>query len=280
MWNRSDAKYLSRMNDLATPRSNSTAREQYAKVRARISKADIANLKEYHKALVAAERGSRRREAVQVNWQFHYTLYKAANAPELLETIWLRNGPLLNMLYPHATPTYPGRHQHLSVLDGYCEESPGRETVHQGRSDGGRRQIAAVASGYRSRCDALEAGCRYDVAGNVGYYGATEALGWSGQSSSSEYGRRDLSKDSAKCANLVRTRMRLPRRQRRNCFNLDRGPLGGKESSAWSTARTQAVARSRMRPRLTGRSSPWTPSSDLTHPSTEMQRRAQLHGGQ
>lgn len=49
MWNRSDAKYLSRMNDLATPRSNSTAREQYAQVRARISKADIANLKEYHK---------------------------------------------------------------------------------------------------------------------------------------------------------------------------------------------------------------------------------------
>ncbi len=32
--------------------------------------------------------------------------------PELLailDDIWMRNGPLLNFLYPHAPPTYPGR---------------------------------------------------------------------------------------------------------------------------------------------------------------------------
>jgi DNA-binding GntR family transcriptional regulator len=112
----------------------------------RISKADIANLKKYHQALVAAERGKRWREAVQVNWQFHHTLYKAADAPELLEmieTIWLRNGPLLNMLYPHATPTYPGRHQHLNVLDGLTARNPEavKQSIQADLMEGGARLL-------------------------------------------------------------------------------------------------------------------------------------------
>ena len=112
----------------------------------RISKADIANLKKYHQALVAAERGRRWREAVQVNWQFHHTLYKAADAPELLEmieTIWLRNGPLLNMLYPHATPTYPGRHQHLNVLDGLTARNSEavKQSIQADLLEGGARLL-------------------------------------------------------------------------------------------------------------------------------------------
>jgi DNA-binding GntR family transcriptional regulator len=112
----------------------------------RISKADIANLKKYHQALVAAERGRHWREAVQVNWQFHHTLYKAADAPELLEmieTIWLRNGPLLNMLYPHATPTYPGRHQHLNVPDGLTARNPEavKQSIQADLMEGGARLL-------------------------------------------------------------------------------------------------------------------------------------------
>ncbi|EJN11265.1 transcriptional regulator [Bradyrhizobium sp. YR681] len=112
----------------------------------RISKADIASLKKYHQALAAAERGRRWREAVQVNWQFHHTLYKAADAPELLEmieTIWLRNGPLLNMLYPHATPTYPGRHQHLNVIDGLTARNPEavKRSIQADLMEGGARLL-------------------------------------------------------------------------------------------------------------------------------------------
>jgi DNA-binding GntR family transcriptional regulator len=33
------------------------------------------------------------------------------------------------MLYPHAPPTYPGRHQHLNVIDGLVARNP--ETVKQ-----------------------------------------------------------------------------------------------------------------------------------------------------
>ncbi|MCK1389145.1 GntR family transcriptional regulator [Bradyrhizobium sp. 1] len=112
----------------------------------RISKADIANLKKYHQALVSAERGERWREAVEVNWQFHHTLYKAADAPELLEmieTIWLRNGPMLNMLYPHAAPTYPGRHQHLNVIDGLVAKDPEavKKSIQADLLEGGARLL-------------------------------------------------------------------------------------------------------------------------------------------
>jgi DNA-binding GntR family transcriptional regulator len=112
----------------------------------RISKADIASLRKYHQLLVAAERGGRWREAVQVNWQFHHTLYKAADAPELLdmiEMIWLRNGPMLNMLYPHATPTYPGRHQHLNVIDGLVARNPEavKQSIQADLLEGGARLL-------------------------------------------------------------------------------------------------------------------------------------------
>jgi DNA-binding GntR family transcriptional regulator len=112
----------------------------------RISKTDIASLRKYHQLLVAAERGGRWREAVQVNWQFHHTLYKAADAPELLdmiETIWLRNGPMLNMLYPHATPTYPGRHQHLNVIDGLVARNPEavKQSIQADLLEGGARLL-------------------------------------------------------------------------------------------------------------------------------------------
>jgi len=112
----------------------------------RISKADIAKLKKYHQALVAAERGGRWREAVQVNWLFHHTLYRAADSPELLEmieTIWLRNGPMLNMLYPHAPPTYPGRHQHLNVIDGLVARNPEavKRSIQADLLEGGARLL-------------------------------------------------------------------------------------------------------------------------------------------
>ncbi len=66
-------------------------------------------------------------DAVRYNWQFHHRVYRAAEMPELLgiiETLWLRNGPLLNYQYPHAPPAYPGRHRHLDVIDAMRARDP------------------------------------------------------------------------------------------------------------------------------------------------------------
>jgi DNA-binding GntR family transcriptional regulator len=94
---------------------------------ARITDAEIDHLEGIHEGLIDAEKNQRWSEAVKANWQFHHTLYAAAELPELLailESIWLRNGPLLNFQYPHAPPTYKGRHQHLVVLESLRRRSP------------------------------------------------------------------------------------------------------------------------------------------------------------
>jgi DNA-binding GntR family transcriptional regulator len=85
-----------------------------------ITPARIRELERIHGKLIEAEKSGDWPMAIQANWQFHFGLYQHAAMAELqamLERIWLRNGPLLNYHYPYAPPTYPGRHQHLNVLD-------------------------------------------------------------------------------------------------------------------------------------------------------------------
>ncbi len=87
---------------------------------AHVREVDIAELTRVHAALMTAEAQADYPGAVRANWHFHHLLYRIAAMPELLgiiETIWLRNGPLLNYQYPHAPPTYAGRHRHLDVID-------------------------------------------------------------------------------------------------------------------------------------------------------------------
>jgi DNA-binding GntR family transcriptional regulator len=87
----------------------------------RIRPEEIEALARAHEDLVRAEAVEDAPAAVGANWRFHRGLYRAAAMPELLamiEGVWLRNGPMLNHLYPHAPPTYPGRHRHLDILDG------------------------------------------------------------------------------------------------------------------------------------------------------------------
>ncbi len=91
-----------------------------AEAATRITPADLAGLATIHDALLAAEADGAWSDATRLNWHFHRTVYRAAHMPELLnliEGLWLRTGPLLNYQYPHAPPTYPGRHRHLDVMD-------------------------------------------------------------------------------------------------------------------------------------------------------------------
>ena len=91
-----------------------------ARAAERVAARDIAALARQHERLLKAEQAGQAAEAVQSNWHFHARLYEAAGMPELfhlIQGLWLRNGPLLTYLYPHAAPRYPGRHRHLDVLD-------------------------------------------------------------------------------------------------------------------------------------------------------------------
>jgi DNA-binding GntR family transcriptional regulator len=107
-----------------------------------ISDRSIKALARTHDDLSEAEKTGRWVDAVHANWRFHHTLYQSARRPELLamiEGIWLRNGPLVNYLYPHARPTYAGRHQHLAVIEALQSRDPSavRNAIQSDMIEGG-----------------------------------------------------------------------------------------------------------------------------------------------
>lgn len=115
----------------------------------KISESAIDKLADLHQQLVLAEAEGRWSDAVRVNWQFHHSLYEGSELPEILailDDIWMRNGPLLNLLYPDAPPTYPGVHQHLRVIEFLRQRRADkvREAIQADMIEGGQNLIRVL----------------------------------------------------------------------------------------------------------------------------------------
>lgn len=79
----------------------------------------IAELEQLHEALIRAELEKDYPAALLANYEFHFSVYRKSEMPqliEILERLWVQIGPLLNLLYPFGHPSYDGPHQHLNVL--------------------------------------------------------------------------------------------------------------------------------------------------------------------
>ncbi|ENR74504.1 hypothetical protein B983_02117 [Brucella abortus 67/93] len=84
----------------------------------------IDQLEEIHRRLIASEQSANWPEALQTNFDFHFKLYRLSGMQHLLdmlEALWMRTGPILSELYPHAMPAYAGPHQHEVVLNALRE---------------------------------------------------------------------------------------------------------------------------------------------------------------
>ena len=107
---------------------------------------EIEELRGQHRRLAEAERSGAWRDAVDANFDFHFGIYWKSGMPiviNLLETLWMQVGPLLNELYPFAAPTYIDRHAHENVLDALERRDPFhlREAIKQDLLEGGRNFI-------------------------------------------------------------------------------------------------------------------------------------------
>lgn len=82
--------------------------------------ATLATLSAAHARLVRAEADRDYDTAIRANFEFHFGLYRQSDMPvliEMLESLWIQVGPMLNFLYPYGHPTYAGKHQHAMVLE-------------------------------------------------------------------------------------------------------------------------------------------------------------------
>jgi DNA-binding GntR family transcriptional regulator len=119
------------------------ATEKAAKL---LTRGDWDRLAELHRQLIAAEKSGDHEAATLTNFQFHFLIYRGSEASDLvaiLEGIWLRNGPLLKFLYPHAAPTYQGRHQHLNVMEALRRRdgAAARQAIQDDIVEGGSRLV-------------------------------------------------------------------------------------------------------------------------------------------
>lgn len=118
---------------------------------AHITPAEIEELAETHRLLRRSEMSGDWPTAVQANFDFHFGIYYRSGMPTLitmLEMLWIRIGPLLTDLYPHAHPTYADRHQHEEVLDALRARDAFslREAIRQDLLEGGRNLTRHLAA--------------------------------------------------------------------------------------------------------------------------------------
>jgi DNA-binding GntR family transcriptional regulator len=115
-----------------------------------ITSAELARLGQLHQELIAAEESGDYETATLANFHFHFLIYRASQMTDLvaiLESVWLRNGPLLKYLYPYAPPTYPGQHQHLTLMEALRARDPvaARQAVQDDMIEGGARLVELMA---------------------------------------------------------------------------------------------------------------------------------------
>lgn len=107
----------------------------------------IAGMRRIHAELIRAEQDKDYPQALQSNFDFHFSLYRRSGMPqltEILERLWIQAGPLLTYLYPYGHPTYKSDHQHTKVIDALAagDADALRTAVEQDLIEGGDKFIA------------------------------------------------------------------------------------------------------------------------------------------
>lgn len=108
-----------RVHELLTIRRalEATAAQQAAP---RLDTKQIARIRDLNDQLVDADRKGDYRAVIQLNWRFHFEIYRAAEMPtltRLIESCWLQTGSYLNLLYPSYGQTDRGIQIHGHIVE-------------------------------------------------------------------------------------------------------------------------------------------------------------------
>lgn len=84
-----------------------------------ITEADVNGLEAVHKRMVAAKKRGDFRTTMRLNRELHLATYRLSRRPELvalIESLWVRTGPYLNLLYQQGSQNVTEPHEHEQLM--------------------------------------------------------------------------------------------------------------------------------------------------------------------
>jgi DNA-binding GntR family transcriptional regulator len=122
----------------------------------RISRAEIKKLRDIHNSFTQAKKNGNYKTALERNQVFHFELCKASKMPLLLaliEILWLRIGPSLNLIYPPTSPEPEpdGKHYHILILEALSarDTARARSAIEKDLIYGGARLLEYLQQGEK-----------------------------------------------------------------------------------------------------------------------------------
>jgi GntR family transcriptional regulator, colanic acid and biofilm gene transcriptional regulator len=85
-----------------------------------ITEADVNAIEAVHRRMVAAKKTGDFRTTMRLNRELHLATYRISRRPELvalIESLWVRTGPYLNLLYQHGSQNVIEPHEHEQLIN-------------------------------------------------------------------------------------------------------------------------------------------------------------------
>jgi DNA-binding GntR family transcriptional regulator len=87
----------------------------------KLDSANVKHIRAINDRLVEAYDAKKFRDVIELNWHFHFEIYRLAEMPTLtrmIETCWLKTGSYLRYLYPDYGRTDKGIRNHINIIEG------------------------------------------------------------------------------------------------------------------------------------------------------------------
>lgn len=117
-----------------------------------VTDADIDAIAQFHRQMIEAKRRRDYGTTMRLNRELHLSTYRLSRRPELvalIESLWVRTGPYLNLLYQHSGQDAAENHEHERLIEALrardadaCAASVARDIVN-----GGAPVVTALRSG-------------------------------------------------------------------------------------------------------------------------------------
>jgi DNA-binding GntR family transcriptional regulator len=118
-----DARRIAELTKIRMPLEGLAAREAGARMPAK----ELREAERLNERLVAADEAGDFRRVIDLNWQFHFLIYRASGLPllvRMIESCWLMTGSYLNVLYPDFARDHAGIDNHQRIIEALLSKDP------------------------------------------------------------------------------------------------------------------------------------------------------------